>query len=674
MLLKSLELHDFRQYKGTQKIVFATDPDKNVTVLLGNNTMGKTTLLQAFSWVLYGKVSFPDDSNPKMLLNFIEAEEMEGSKNTCKVWVKLELVHEDTEYIIIRTQDFKNKKGSQWIGEEPSNLSIQYKDADGKTGYVKKEKASEVIKNMLPESLKDYFFFDTERVGNISSKKDVADAVGSLLGLAPLKNAYTHLGERDSGINYHTINKMYKKLNLEKSKEVEKAQHQIDELAKTIQGLSERRRSIKKELEEIDKQIQKNQDVIRQNDETKHNQDLIDQYQKNNQELRKRLTADEKDFFDGFQKTLYSYALDPLVNKANQILQDSGIGDKGIIDMTGASINELVKRGYCICGAPIRNGNEAYKHLMEAKSFLPPASIGTEIKNLKSIMKKEVEKGEGYYKSALSKKKSIDEIRNSITDNEDLIEKLREENKQKPDIRVYEENVTELENEKEKLIREDGGIENELLNKEKEKKEKQIIVNRGLEVTKESQQILKEIAYAEAIRDWMKDNYEKKAKEMRENLEKKVNEVFAEMSHQNRIVEISPKYEVTLYDIKENGEKRIPGESEGLKRVKNFSFIAGLVEIAKQQILYGSKETGYLEFKNESYPLVMDAPFSNTDEEHITKISGVLPRAANQVIMFVMEKDWQYARRVLMPRVGELYQLVKKDKKGFYTEIEKDGD
>ena len=62
---------------------------------------------------------------------------------------------------------------------------------------------------------------------------------------------------------------------------------------------------------------------------------------------------------------------------------------------------------------------------------------------------------------------------------------------------------------------------------------------------------------------------------------------------------------------------------------------------------------------SEPYPLVMDAPFSNADETHTTNISKVLPEVAEQVIMFVMQKDWNYAERVMNDRVGCRYRLEK---------------
>lgn len=59
------------------------------------------------------------------------------------------------------------------------------------------------------------------------------------------------------------------------------------------------------------------------------------------------------------------------------------------------------------------------------------------------------------------------------------------------------------------------------------------------------------------------------------------------------------------------------------------------------------------------YPLVMDAPFSNVDEIHIDNICKILPRTANQVIMAVMKKDWDYAADDLDRFVGRSYVIAK---------------
>lgn len=58
MIIKSLTLNNFRQFIGQQKIDFASDPSKKVTIVMAESGVGKTTLLQSFQWVLYGKCSY----------------------------------------------------------------------------------------------------------------------------------------------------------------------------------------------------------------------------------------------------------------------------------------------------------------------------------------------------------------------------------------------------------------------------------------------------------------------------------------------------------------------------------------------------------------------------------------------------------------------------------------
>ena len=102
MLIKTLRMENFRQFRGTTKVDFSCDPNKNVTIILGDNTFGKTTLLQAFNWCFYGKVNF--DQRPDFLLNYELSEEMRNGEQQI-VEVEITVLHDGTEYIITRTQN-----------------------------------------------------------------------------------------------------------------------------------------------------------------------------------------------------------------------------------------------------------------------------------------------------------------------------------------------------------------------------------------------------------------------------------------------------------------------------------------------------------------------------------------------------------------------------------------
>ncbi len=220
-------------------------------------------------------------------------------------------------------------------------------------------------------------------------------------------------------------------------------------------------------------------------------------------------------------------------------------------------------------------------------------------------------------------------------------------------------NIKRMIDKKERCNREIGACENAIDSAQK--------VYDGLVAASDrNRRLIIYLAYAEKICNWIDESYAEKEQEMRSRLQENVNDIFSKMYHGERRVQIDSQYHVTLF-AQLNGKEVITGESEGLKRVKNFAFIAGLVDLAKAKASMG-KNNKAIEWENEAYPLVMDAPFSNADETHIKNISKVLPEIANQVIMFVMEKDWQYAETVMNAHVGKYCTLKKLSES--HTEIE----
>lgn len=210
--------------------------------------------------------------------------------------------------------------------------------------------------------------------------------------------------------------------------------------------------------------------------------------------------------------------------------------------------------------------------------------------------------------------------------------------------------LKDLNDRKERLIREDATLKNDI---ERYKK----VYDSLVAVSGKNKETMLFIQYAEEILDWLSSTYKEKETFIRDALETKVNHIFEQMYHGHRRVSIDQRYQVTLLTTIEDKEIAA-GESEGSNRVKSFAFIAGLVALAKEKLVANAGEEGF-NLSSEPYPLVMDAPFSNADEIHTANISKVLPEIAEQVIMFVMQKDWHYAEPVMASRVGKQYTLKK---------------
>ena len=65
MFIESIILHNYRAYKGHNKISFKLDA-KNIFLVAGNNGFGKTTFLTSLVWCLYGKLMVDVDEKLTM--------------------------------------------------------------------------------------------------------------------------------------------------------------------------------------------------------------------------------------------------------------------------------------------------------------------------------------------------------------------------------------------------------------------------------------------------------------------------------------------------------------------------------------------------------------------------------------------------------------------------------
>lgn len=650
MLLKSLEMKNFRQYKGDQRVDFSTDPARNVTVILGNNTFGKTTLLQAFNWCLYRKVSL---DTPDMLLNYDVAAGMPNG-GTEEVKVTISLVHGGKEYTVETSQAY-SKAGSS-VNGCGTHSKVKYLSDDGQTEVVPDRKADEVIRSILPEDLSDFFFFDTERVANVGERKDLTSSVKSLLGLAVLDNAIAHIG--DKAHQGTVIGKLYQDMDEDGDERAIEALRAIQDAQAKREGVAARLAECDEQSEKLKWRKQELDDILRAGEQTRENQKQKERLERSAREDRDALEKTEGALRADFAKNSLDFFTVPLIDRAEAMLKEARLDEKGVRDLTRATLEEILSRNVCVCGLRFDEHPEAVEHIHEEMRFCPPESIGNAVRNYREAMAASRADQGSILQGMGDRQATIAATRIRIADAEDEIEELSRRIGRSQDYAVYEAERNEtksqikiLSERHDALVAEDGALANAIETQKKRHDEVSVISEKNAKVRRY-------IAYAEELHDWLQTTYAQKEAEVRNRLEAKVNVIFEKMYHGSRKVVIDPRYHVELLSDVANTNLRT-GESEGLNRVKSFAFIAGLTSLARDRIVSGSGDSEF-DLSSEPYPLVMDAPFSNTDEVHIERISKVLPEAAEQVIMFVMEKDWRYARQVLGAKVGSSYQLDKK--------------
>lgn len=667
MIIKSIEIENFRQYKGINKLEFSVDPEKNVTIILGINTSGKTTLIQAFNWCLYGMTSF---KSKEMLLNSEMASSLPYN-GYALVRVKIVLVHENKEFTISRSQKFYRMDEGRVRSDKPY-LSVSYKEPNGNSFPITEIECSNTINKILPEGLSDYFFFDGERIQEINNKKDVVSAVRGLMGLDVTKAAVDHLNPTSSS---SVISRMRNDLNIGSDDQSRKLRYQLETKTKEIETYRARLDTINAEIEYAKSEKARLADLLRSTSEVREAQKRRDEIEKNLSILAEMIVSAQERIVSDFNKDYFSFFIQPIVNRIKSVLAGSTKQLEGIPEMDSKAIDYILKRGRCICGCDLTKNQGAVECIEYEQSLLPPKQIGTLIRSFNETcdMITSQCRNNKFFETIYS---DYAEMRRLDRRKGELLDELKIESdniKKLGSVSAIQIEEDYLANEQtlENKMRQRGACEQAI-------RQTQAVLDdiikqmNSLALQCDKNALLRrEIAYATAVYQWFRESYDKQEKEVKTALLESVNRIFNKMYHGSRQVTIDDNYRIQL--ITSIGDERIStDESKGLEAVKNFSFISGLVDLARkkarsQQLSAFSDEPDV--FSTEPYPIVMDAPFSNVDEIHIKNISSILPEIAEQVILIVMNKDWAYAKPTMGDKVGASYIIEKVNNSDTYSTI-----
>ena len=640
MLIKKLELENFRQYIGNQIINFSTDRDKNVTVLIGVNTSGKTTLVRAFEWVLYGTNEFDD----KNLLNKNVAENMQVGE-TKAVKGALTIEHdsgtgEPITYVIERKQIYTCTGTS--VRANVSEAKISYFQPDGQTKTILNTDFNTNIERILPRRLANYFFFGGERVGNIATKSDIEESVQGLMGLDVLKNAMSHLKT--------VINKLKKSLDFSGDSRAIDTQNKLNGALAREQECKNELNTVTEQLEYYQSEKEKYAALLRANEETAAAQKRREKLDNIIKSLEDRIARDKKDLVSAFSRNSFAFFSLPILKKTVEMLNNSEDETESVPEMTAASIDYILKRGVCICGTCISEGSAAEKHLLCEKAKQPPESIGSLVRRYREQAMDYISSSDNYYEAIESRIATLRADQRELGLRIDERASLDESLKGTKDVstleqqyQIAERRVKEFDKRKASLLETIGSCKRDISNYEK-------ALETLTKANQKNARISLNIDYAQAVFDWVSAAYYSRESIVRGKLEEKVNANFGMMYHGSRTVAIDDKYRVKYIDVTTE-------ESDGLKAVKSFAFVSGLVDLAKEAL--NSDSSKEANTTPQYYPLVMDAPFSNVDEIHIKNISAILSRSAEQVIIAVMQKDWEPAAEIMAPLVGRSYRIEK---------------
>ena len=657
MLLESIKLENFRQFRN-EYIEFAQGADgKNVTIIIGDNGTGKTTFAQAFFWCLYGETEFSD----KNMINKLVASDMNTGQKE-KVQVTLKLTHGNVSYTLMREQVY-SKDYSNRIKGDNTIFDIAIKDSKGNTTYVKKTLCEGEVNSILPKELSKYFFFDGERIEKMSKdistgKKatDFAEAVKGLLGLNAMFSAIQHFNPRAKNSVIGSYENSYSA----------NSNIKIIEYTKTIESCKEKIAEIDSRIDELENQIeQANSRKAEKVEEIKlyaEGEELQLQKEKLLGQIKSVKTSRStviKEISKNFNANMSFFFSSSLMLKALEFLANKDFIGKDIPFMHSKTIEYLLKQKVCICGTHLDEGSVPYNKIKGLLEFLPPKSLSTNVSDFKKESNRRANARENLYDDIKEKmaiiSKQDEEIVN-LNDDLNAIEKKLSSNDVRntvrtinAEIQICDHTIRKNQTERDQLLMKKGGFEKDATRADTERRNLTLLDenNKKIEIYK---------AYAEKIYEELQEVYDSSETEIRSKLEATINEIFRTIYEGGLSLTIDEKYHISVYANDYDGDVET-STAQSISVI--FAFITGIIKIARENRTANNEDAKLL--SSEPYPLVMDAPLSTFDKRRIKTVCESLPNIAEQVIIFIKDTDGELAEDYMGDKIGSRHQFDKKN-------------
>lgn len=339
-------MKNYRPYRQPPKINFAYG-DKNLTIIEGDNDLGKTTFLSAISWCL-----FDDDElykkHSKPMCNLEASKELKQGE---ALVVEVEVVMEDNEgndIIFKRKQKYKKTSTGKMRKEGKDDFKARKKTPtnDVPLGDPKKYRETR-----LPDRLQEYFLFDGERLlewfkGDTNTvKTEIEKLSQSNLIQKTIERTQTQREELNDALT--ELNKELAELNEEKEKLISTNKEDLDELKKNKECIEK----LTGENEELEADLElEGEDPEKLLDEINGLKKDIEFNESHLNELKENHLGF---LLDNFSRVLSYDLLKTFRNRKmeeNSIDIDLTNDEKHIYSISSKDIDFILNRKKCMCG------------------------------------------------------------------------------------------------------------------------------------------------------------------------------------------------------------------------------------------------------------------------------------------------------------------------------------
>lgn len=648
MQITHLTMTNWGPYRGTHEVNLEVTRESPVILFHGENMRGKTSILRAIVWGLYGELKNQDGKTNLPVSRLANRPELE-SERAAPVSVKINMVHRGESYELIRSVTAAmNSTGS--VETTPPVASLL--PANGSPYPT--EHISDVISSMLNHDVSDFFFFDGEMLSRFEerlrddqevSRPFVKKQIEQALSLPFLKTLETDLVTIQSNVEAEIARVL--RSNKKAKETTDKHRAVSDELRKIIQDgekLVSLQTSHDDELQEIEDQLGR-VDAIK---------DLFYERRRHEEEIHQKNTElqDIINISRGLQDENWWFPLaanlvdeqQRLVDEISNANQSAKVRIKLELEAKGIR-NQLSSHTCPTCGHDIDSASDealekALHELEDAIAGLPEITGGDDVRERLSKLRK-YSSGTSIVSKIVQNSKDALRARLYIDRAESRIRDIDEE------LAGNTVDISSLESRRRSLKDQIGKIKL-VLDAQTRKREDL----RG-QLSRLSTEMAKNPEVADIDRsrlqvltsaiDIVRESYTEFSNQMRFQVENEASSLFRRLTTEKSYsgVSISPDYSLRILDSQ---GATVELASAGGNQILTMAFIGALGACSSDEA-----------------PMVMDTPFGRLDMGHREGILRWVSEFESQIIMFVQSGEYDRTRdgQYLKNRIGREYQILR---------------
>ena len=661
--IERIKFENYRQY-GTTEINFVPDPkaDTKLFAFIAQNGTGKTTLLKAITWCLYGVESknFSSTSKSSKSLPLANNTTLANAKADVEVPVSVAFRFTDEEgntFEFTRKTFYKNKGKGAYI-QGPDTFSVTSTPPDGgNTKVFLSEQADLFLKKYFDAAISNFYFFDGEKLATFF-KTDLKDSIYNIAQVHMLENTIGHVNVVKRELNKKIGNQL---------PDIQVKQAQIDSKQSFVKGLTGELSQVTSELKQAKEDFERASDALRSYlpvQELQKKREKLLSEQADIEKEKERLKNDKIVFVQQYLALLHLY---PRIKKVADYISVKAKTGKlpPSIDRTQIiSLLENIKRHMeqdCpMCGHHL---NEADKVHLE--TVLGQYDISSATSNFLSSMRAPLE-------DAMRKVHDYPRFRNDLQERSKRLTKrasanekdLAEVNKQfanaggeagQAKAAALDEQFNQADARRISLERKQERREEDLKRAEQEL----ATLNKEMEGYQEKQNIEKEAREKFRVLSKLGKAFEKVRDEIvdetKEEMQKLTWETFSSMIWKKNTfgkIDIDDNYSVTLYNV--YGQPMNADASATEAMALAYAFTLSVHQVSGQ-----------------NSPLVIDSPLGRVSDENREKMAAALLNVAKekQIIMLFTPDEYSAPVKKMYENHGTVRQLKLSAGENFLEEV-----